>query len=102
MDVWLCPRKELAHLEDVFQEVLVQRVSDLRSTDKGECRYLLTVVGDLGKLVLEEIDIELEAVSRPHPDGEEVVATPLGFLASYVLCEEDLGDLQEIVERAQW
>jgi len=91
LDVWLCSGKDLTYLEHVLQEVLVQRVSDLQSADERECRYLLTTVGDLSELVLKE-DVRLEAFSRPHPDGEEVVTT-LGFLASGVLCEEGLGHL---------
>jgi len=50
---------------------------------------------------MEEIDIGLEAVSQPYPDGEEVMATPLGFLVSSVLHEKGLGDLQKVAERTQ-
>jgi len=46
----------------VLQEVLVKRVSDLQSADERECRYF-TAVGNFGKLVLEEVDVRLEAVS---------------------------------------
>ena len=103
LDVRLCSGKELAHLGDVvLQEVLVQRVSDMQSTNECKCRYLLITVEDLDKMVLEEFDVRLEAVSRPHPDGEKVLTTPLGFMVSGILCEEGLGDLQEVVERAQW
>ena len=35
--------------------MLVRRVSDLQSADERECKYL-TTVGDLGELVLEEVD----------------------------------------------
>jgi len=52
----------------VLQKVLVQRISDLKSTNERECRYLLTTVGDLGELVLKEVDIGLEVVSQPHPE----------------------------------
>jgi len=38
--------KDLAHLDDVVQEVLVQGVSDLQPVDECECRYFLTTVGD--------------------------------------------------------
>jgi len=79
--------------------VLVERLSDLQSTDERE-RRCLTTVGDLGELILEEVDVGLEAVFRSHPDEEEVVTT-LGFLASGVLCEEGLSDLRE-VERTWW
>ena len=102
LDVQLRSGKSLAHFEGVFQEVLVQRVSDMQSTNECKCRYLLITVEDLGKMVLEEVDVRLESVSRPHPDGEKVLTTPLGFMVSGILCEEGLGDLQEVVERAQW
>ena len=72
--------------------MLVQR-SDLQSTDARERRYLLTTVRDPDELVLKEVDVELEAISQPHPDKEEVVTTPLGLLASDVLCEEGLVNL---------
>jgi len=62
----------------------------------------LTTVGDHGELVLKEDDVGLEAVSRPHPDREEVVTTPLGLLASGILCDEGLNNLQELMERARW
>ena len=77
-------------------------MSDLKFVDEHECRYLLTIVGDLGELVLKEVNVRLEAVSQPHPDGEGVVTTPLGFLTSGILCEEGFGDLQEAVERTRW
>jgi len=64
--------KDLAYIGDVvLQVVLVQRVSDLQSVDERECRYLLTIVEDLGDLVLEEVDVGFEVVSRSHPDKEE-------------------------------
>jgi len=68
-------------------------VSDLQSANDRECRYLLTIVGDYGELVLKEVDVRLEVVSLPHPDGEKVVTTPLGFLVSGILCEKGLSDL---------
>jgi len=76
-------------------------VSDLQSTSEHEFIYLLIIVGDLGELVLKEVDVRLEAVSQPHPDREEAITTPLGFLASGVLCEEGLDNLQEVVERVR-
>ena len=51
---------------------------------------------------MEEIDIGFEAISWPHFDEEKVMATPLGLLASRILCEEGLGDLCEVVLRAGW
>jgi len=77
----------------VLQEVLVQKVSDLHPADKRKCKHL-TTIGDLGKLALEEVDVGFEAISRPHPDREEMMTTPLGFLASDVLFEEDLSDFR--------
>ena len=100
LDIRLSLGKVFAHLGDVMlQEVLVQRVRDLQPADKCECCYLLTTVGDLGELALEEIDVGFEAISWPQLDREKLVTTPLGFLASGVLCEEGLGDLQEVVEK---
>ena len=94
LDVCLCSDKDLAHLRDVvLQEMLVQRVSDMQSTNVRECKYLLTTVRDLTELVLEGVDVRFEAISQPHPEGEEEVTTHLGFLTSGVLCEEGLGDL---------
>jgi len=77
-------------------------VSDLQSADKRERRYLLTTIGDLGELALGEIDVGFEAIFWAYFDRKEVVTTPLGFLASSILCEEGLSDLCEVVERAGW
>jgi len=68
-------------------------VSDLHPADKCKCKYLLIRVRDFGQLALEEVDIGLVAVSRPHLDREEVMGSPLGFLTRGVLCEEGLGNL---------
>ena len=76
-------------------------MSDLQPADKSEHRYLLTTIGDLSELALEEIDVGFETISSPHFDGE-VVTTPLGFLASSISCEEGLSDHSEIVERSGW
>ena len=65
------------------------------------CSPLLIAIGDLGELTLEEINVGFEAIFWPHFDGKKVVATLLGFLASSILCEESLCDLQEVVERAR-
>jgi len=46
----------------VLQEVFVQRVSNLQPTDKCERRYLLTTIGDLVELALEEINLEFKAL----------------------------------------
>ena len=72
-------------------------MSDLQHTDKCERRYLLTIIGDSGELVLEEIDVGFEAIPWPHFDRDEVMTTPLGFLTSNILCEEGLGNLREVV-----
>jgi len=77
-------------------------VSGLQPTDECVCRYFLTAIEDLGELILEEVDVGFEAISWPHFDGEEVMATPLRFLASSILCEEGFGDLREIMERVRW
>ena len=36
-------------------------------------------VGDLGELILKEVDIGLKVVSQTRLDREEVVTTPLSF-----------------------
>ena len=77
-------------------------MSGLQPADKRKYRYFLPVAGDFGKLALEEVDIRFEAISWPYFDREEVMATPLGFLASSILREEGLGDLREVVEKARW
>jgi len=64
--------------------------------------YFLSAVGDFGELALEEVDIKFEVISWPHFDEEEVVTSALDFLASSILCEDDLDGLQEVVERAGW
>ena len=58
LDVWLSLRKDFSHLGDVvLHEMLVQRVSDLQSTDKRKCKYILITVGDLCEMILGEVDI---------------------------------------------
>jgi len=42
--------------------VFVQRVSDLQPIDKHKRRYLLTIIGNLGELALDEIDVGFEAI----------------------------------------
>ena len=63
-------------------------MSGLQPADECECRYFFTAIGDLGELVLKEVDVGFEAISWPHFDGDEVMTTPLGFLTSSILCEE--------------
>ena len=77
----------------MLQEILILKESHLQSTEECECRYLLTTVGDLGEMVLEEVYVGLKVISRPYFYGEKVVTTPLGFLASGILCKECLCDL---------
>jgi len=77
-------------------------VSDLQPADECEYKYFLIAIGDLGELVLQKIDVRFEASFWPHFDGEDVMAIPLGFLASNILCEEGFGDLRKVVERARW
>jgi len=86
----------------MLQEVFLQRVSDLQSANKRERRYFLTILETVVSWFWKKIDVGFEAISWPHFDGEEVVATPLDFLASSILCEEGLSDLCEVVERAGW
>ena len=86
----------------MLQEVFVQRVSDLQLADKRERIYLFIAIEDLGKLTLTEIDVVFEAISWPHFDIEELVATPFDSLASSILCEEGLNDLCKVIERVGW
>ena len=60
---------------------------------------VLTLVGDLGQLVLEVANVRFEVVTLPHLDGEKVVVVPLGLPARRVLGEKYFGDLREVVER---
>ena len=55
-----------------------------------------------GELALEEINVLFKAIFWSHFDGEEVKATPHGFLMSSILCEEGLSDLCEVIERSGW
>ena len=59
----------------------------MHPVDECECRYLLSTVGDFDKLALKEVYVGLEVVPEPHLDGEEVIITPLDFLARGILCE---------------
>ena len=77
----------------MLQKVLIQEMSNLQPADECECEHLLITIEDLGKLVLKEVDVGLQVIFRPHPNREEVMTTPLGFLMSGVLCEEGLGNL---------
>ena len=51
----------------------------MQPANECERRNLFTAVGDSGQLALEETGIKLEAVSRPHLDGEKVVDASLKF-----------------------
>jgi len=51
-------------------------------------------------MFVQEVEAVFVAISWPHFDGAKMVAAPLGFLASRILCEGGLGDLWEDVERA--
>ena len=53
-------------------------------------------------MALEDVDIGLEVILGPHLDGEKVMATPLGSLVRGILCEEGLGNLLKVMERARW
>jgi len=68
-------------------------MGDPQPADECECRYFLTAIGNLGELVLKEVDVGFEAIFWPHFDGKKVMVTPLGFLASSILCEDDFDDL---------
>jgi len=50
---------------------------------------------------MEEVDVRFVVVFGPHLDRKEVMATPLGFLARCVLCEEGFSDFWEIMKRAR-
>ena len=68
-----------------FKRCLYKRVSNLQPADECECIYFLTAIGDLGELVLKKVDVKFEAIFCSYFDREEVMATPLGFLASSIL-----------------
>ena len=70
----------------------------MQPANKSEGDNFLTAAGDSSELVLEDIDVGLETISLPSPDGEKVVATLLGFLAGGVLGEEHFSHLSEFME----
>ena len=59
----------------------------MQPTDECECREILTAVENFSQLVLKVADIELEAITLPHFDGEEVVVVLVGFPMGGVLSE---------------
>ena len=83
----------------MFQQVLVQGLRDLQSADERGCGYILSIVGNFGKLDLKVVNVGLKAIVLPHFDGEDVVIVLLSFLTGSVLSEECLGYLLEAVER---
>jgi len=102
LDIKLSSRGYLAHLSEiVLQEAFVQGVSNLQPTDECERRDLFTAIRDFDMWDLKEVDVELEDVSLPYLDGEEVMAILLVLLARGILGEECLGHLHEIVRRAR-
>ena len=49
----------------MLQQVFVQWVRDLQSSDECECRDIFTAVENLGKLALEVPNVGFEAVTLP-------------------------------------
>ena len=76
-------------------------VRDLQFADKWECRDIFTVIGNLGELFLEVVDVRLEGIALSYFDSEEVMVILLHLPTCGVFGEERLGCLLEIVERAQ-
>ena len=75
----------------------------MQPADECEYKDVLIAVGDFGKLALKVADVGLEAITLPHPDGEEVMVVLLGLPARGILGEERFGYLFEVVERVgQW
>ena len=66
------------------------------------CRDNFTVVGNLGELILEVIDVRLEDAALSYFNSEEVVVILLGFLAGDVLGEKRLSYLLKIIKRMRW
>ena len=60
---------------------------------------IFTAVENLDKLALKEADVELEAVTLPYLDEEEVMMILLSLLVEGVLSEECLSYLFEVAER---
>ena len=71
---------------------------DLQPLDECECKDILIAVGNLGKLVLQVADVELEAITLPYLKGEEVMVVFLQLSARGVLSEECFDYLLELVE----
>ena len=91
--------EDLARLGDVMlQEVFVQGVSDLQSTDECERRDFFIIIRDFAKLGLKEVDVGFGTVSLPHLDGDKVMAILLGLLARGVLSKKYFGYLRKLVE----
>jgi len=65
----------------------------------AECKDIFTAVENFGELILEVVNIQLEAVTLSHFDGEEVVVILLGLPAGGILGEEHLRYLLKIVKR---
>ena len=66
--------------------------------DECEGNNFLPTVRDFEELILEEIEVRLEAISLPYSDREEMVAVPLRLLAGGVLDEEYFSHLREVAE----
>ena len=60
---------------------------------------IFTAVENLDKLALKEADVELEAVTLPYLDEEEMMIVLLSLLVGGVLSEECLTYLFEVTER---
>jgi len=70
----------------------------LQPTDECEGGNFLSTIGDFGELILKEIEVQLEVVSLPHSDREEVVVVPLSLLAGGILGKECFSHLNGVVE----
>jgi len=73
-------------------------VSNLQPVDECEGINFLRTVENFGELILEEIEVRLEAVSLPLFNGEEVVVVPLSLMAGGILGGERFSHLSEVVE----
>jgi len=56
-------------------------VRSLQSSDEYECRDIFSTVENLGLLIQEVVDIQLEVVALSKFDGKKVVVILLGLPA---------------------
>ena len=75
-------------------------MSNLQPVDECERRDIFTVIGHLGKLILEVADVRLETATVTHFDSDEAVVVLIGLSAGGILGDKCLDYLLK-VERMQ-